>query len=117
MDKHLYDTLRAWGAAKKAASVNADLIVKSNFKDSVMHECAKRMETLGRHEQELIDMEGRKDLPKPLATFLAARNDMGCSACMYSSAGPKHPECQRRLDHYFRSIDELTLYVATMLTE
>lgn len=115
--KHLNDTLRAWGAAKKAVSVNSDLIVKSNFSTKVMHECAERMKTLGRYEQDLYDMEGQPDLPKPLETFLTARNDMGCGSCMYSSASPKHDECKRRLDHYFRSIDALALYVFAMLTE
>lgn len=118
MDKQeIFDTLRAWAVAKKAAGVNARLIVESNFKDSVMKECAERMKTLGKYEQELYDMEGQKDLPAPLETFLRSRHDMGCTACMYSSAGPQHAECRRKINHYFKSEEALCLYVAVVLTD
>jgi len=102
--------------AKKAASVNARLITESNFKDSVMKECAERMKTLGRAEQDLYDLEDRKDLPAPLTTFLRSRHDMGCTLCMYSSFMPSHLECSRKIEHYFRSQEELLIY-ASMLTE
>ena len=114
MDKIIYEALRAWATAYDAASTNSSLILRESS-DEVLQLCAERMQELQRREQVLLDLEGQKGLPKPLVSFLSAKNDIACASCMYSSAGPVHTECQRRIDVYFRAVDNLYVYASGLV--
>jgi hypothetical protein len=117
MDKKIYDALRDWLEAKKAAEPNAELITKSNFDLKVMHECAERMRTLDARLQALYELESRKDLPNELAVFLRSRHDISCGCLCSSSISGQHVDCRRKLNHFFRSQESLMRYVAALLTE
>jgi hypothetical protein len=117
MDKKIYDALRDWLEAKKAVEPNAHLITKSNFNAKVMDECAERMKTLDQCLETLYDLETRKDLPNELVVFLRSRHDISCGCLLSSSMSNHHTECERKMNHYFRSQESLMRYVAAMLRE
>ena len=114
MDKQIFDTLRGWALAYKDAGETSAMILRDSSQ-AVMDECSKRMQALQRCEDELAHLEGRKDLPKALQRYYDAKNDMPCTSCMYGTDGPVHPECRRKMDQYFRSLELLLQYACAMV--
>jgi hypothetical protein len=42
-----------------------------------------------------------------LVRYLEARADTACGTCWTSSSMPQHPECQKKIDKFFKTEDEL----------
>jgi hypothetical protein len=97
-----------WSEAKAAAKENTTLMTESGFSESVMNECAKRMERLGYAETGLMEIQA--NIPQPLQNFIDARQDKGCMSCWLSSAGPKHPDCRKKIDRFFQTEKDLFCY-------
>lgn len=110
MDREIFSALTAWASAYKLTSDNSTIILR-DASDETMRLCAERIQDLQHCEQALLDMEGRKDLPRPLQTFLYAKNDIACVSCMYGGAGPIHHWCQTKINFMFRSTQVLFDYV------
>lgn len=97
-----------WAQAKAVSKENPAWLIRTNFASDVMQECVDRMKRLEVCEEELFSLT--HDLPSPLQNHIDARMDRGCWSCWLSSAGPKHQECARKIDRYFRTEEDLFYY-------
>jgi hypothetical protein len=105
--EYIYGLIWDWSKAKAAVKPNAQLIVESNFDTVVMEACARHMKIFQTCEAALIELTGRQGLPSALVRYLEARADTACGTCWTSSSMPQHPECQKKIDKFFKTEDEL----------
>src|ERR1035437_91327 len=98
-----------WSEARSAANENTDLMVKSNFSQTVMEECAHRMKRLQYCEEEMLELSNV--IPQELKNFIDARHDKGCSYCWLSSIrSSQHRDCARKIARYFQTEKDLYFY-------
>lgn len=115
MEKQILESLVRWAVAYREASGNSQLIVDSGFNQTVMELCSEKMKAFESADQALFALQGRKDLPSEVEVYMEATDDSACTACLYSSAGLMHSECRRKMDHYFRSRENLYAYASSFV--
>ena len=114
MDRNIFQKLTDWAAAYQQASENATIILQ-DASDATMAMCAERMQVLQRCEQALLDLDIKSNLPRPLETFINAKNDSACVSCVYGGVEPIHPSCQYKMNFMFRSTQILYEYVVGLV--
>lgn len=101
-------TIWQWAEAHAVAQNNPRELIESDFSESVSQECVKRMKRLELCENEMLSLT--HSIPQALQNYMNAREDSACSSCWLSSMGPKHQDCGRKIDRFFRTREELYEY-------
>lgn len=97
--------LKNWALVNNLAQENPSLLIHDGAKYTDV--CASRMSELEFWENELVAVL-KPEHSKQAEEWLKAREDKGCMQCWISSIrGGTHPECQKKISAYFRSVENL----------
>jgi len=106
------NALRRFATAHKIASENPSLLVEARKKGAEEYQrvsdlCSQRMEECSKAEMELMAFADSPEASEALKEFAAADADPGCSTCWFSSKKGEHPDCDVKIDRWFKARDAL----------
>jgi hypothetical protein len=114
MDEITKAILVAWYNAHEPFNDNSSSAINTHVLFSNL--CSARMSVISVTEDMLYGLYIDENYPKELKRHLTANKNKGCSRCMFSSnKEANHPECNEKSNEYFRSKEQLIIYVELLL--
>jgi hypothetical protein len=108
------EILLVWQQAHEHAENNPELLLKNEI---FFELCEARMNVCSIADELLYNIPvNEKDNPKELNRHLLANTNKGCSQCRFGSfSDDNHPECNDKIKEWFKSKEQLLIFVELFL--
>lgn len=116
MDPQLLQALRVWYHRHLIAHENSTLLCQdlagADNCNRVSALCSSRMEKYHKICEVVDSFKGSPDVLPQMQALWDAADDNGCDACHLSASGPRHPECKKKMEHYWQAHKDLIEWLA-----